>query len=249
MRKDEIRRMVWELMLKEGVALPPLPPFGRIPNFKGADLAARKLSELEEWRRAKVVKINPDSPQRPVRIKALSEDKVLLMPTPRIRSGFILLDPSTIPKSAISEASTIRGAFRWGRVLKDVDSLIEEVRKVDLIVEGSVAVDVYGNRLGKGEGYGELEYAILLELGIIDRNVPIVTTVHDIQVLSHPIPRDPYDIPVDIIVTPTKVIRVRRRGSRPKGLILELLPEHKVREIPILREVVERIITKRRGSL
>jgi 5-formyltetrahydrofolate cyclo-ligase len=34
------------------------------------------------------------------------------MPTPRIRNGFLLLDPAKIPRRYLIEASTISGAFR-----------------------------------------------------------------------------------------------------------------------------------------
>ena len=237
--KAKLRREVWDELLKAGAALPPLPPHGRIPNFKGAERAAELLASLPEWRNARVVKVNPDSPQRWVRLRALLEGKTLLMPTPRLREGFILLDPRRIPRRLFDKASTIRGAFEVGVKLPTIESLLSNIRRVDLIVEGSVVVNEWGERLGKGEGYGELEYAILLELGIIEPEVVIATTVHDLQVTSRRIPQDPYDVPVDIIVTPTRVIRVERRESRPPGILWELLSEDKLREIPILSQLRE----------
>jgi 5-formyltetrahydrofolate cyclo-ligase len=51
-----------------------------------------------------------------------------------------------------SFASTIRGAFQYG---KNVDA--QDIPKPDLIVEGSVGVDMRGHRLGKGHGYGNVE--------------------------------------------------------------------------------------------
>jgi 5-formyltetrahydrofolate cyclo-ligase len=47
-------------------------------------------------------------------------------------------------------------------------------------------------------------------------------------------------VPVDIIVTPTRVIRVRDRRPRPDGIIYELLSHKKVEEIPMLREIIKR---------
>jgi len=237
--KDRIRREVWDAMVRLGVWLPP-PPHGRIPNFKGADRAAERIASLREWREARLVKVNPDSPQRWVRLAALREGKTLLMPTPRLRNGFILLDPADIPESMYREASTIRGAFRLGQPLPRVRDLLERVDRVDFIVEGSVAVNRWGERLGKGEGYGELEYAILLEVGLIDPEVGIATSVHDVQVLDRRLPQDPYDVPVDYIATPTRLIRVEERPPRPPGILWELLPEEKVREIPILQELKAR---------
>ena len=224
-------------MLKEKVGLPPFPPHWRIPNFKGARKAASMLSTLPEWLNSSVLKINPDSPQKTVRHLALLHGKDVVMPTPRIKNGFLLLIPREIPEKFIKEASTIKGAFKWGMHLYTVESIKQKVPRIDMIVEGSVAVDYHGNRLGKGEGYGELEFAILREAGVLEDNVPIATTVHDIQVLSNSIPRDEFDVPLDIIVTPTRIIRVKNRDKRPTEIIWPKLSKQKINSIPILHEL------------
>ena len=82
--KDEIRRWIWKIMEERKIARFP-GAFGRIPNFTGAEKACRKLDNISAWRKAKVVKINPDSPQKEARYMALSEGKTLIMPTPRLR--------------------------------------------------------------------------------------------------------------------------------------------------------------------
>ena len=229
--KDRIRKKIWDEMLRRGIAKPPLPPHNRIPNFTGAEKASELLTNLREWKESEVVKINPDSPQKPVRLKALKSGKILIMPTPRIKEGFLLLDPRRI--SDYGRASTIRGAFEYGRKISLDD--LEDLR-VDFIVEGSVAVNIFGERLGKGKGYGELEFAVLLEIGAVDRNVPIATTVHEIQVLNERLPQNPYDVPVDYIVTPRKILRAER-GERPAGILWDLLDEKKLKEIGILQEL------------
>ncbi|MEM4713656.1 MAG: 5-formyltetrahydrofolate cyclo-ligase, partial [Candidatus Bathyarchaeia archaeon] len=81
-------------MEKSRVAAFPVPCWGRIPNFIGADVAADKLRQLEEWKRARVVFVNPDSPQRKVRENALMDGKILIMASPRLERGFILIDPA-----------------------------------------------------------------------------------------------------------------------------------------------------------
>jgi len=190
-------------MEEKGIASFPRPVFRRIPNFVGAEKAAQKLKELPEYNTAKVVFCNPDSPQRPVREMTLRNGKILVMATPRMRKGFLLLDPKVIPQNRIFEASTIRGAFKHGSLAKP-----SEV-KVDLFVAGSVAVSPNGGRLGKGTGYSDQEYAILKDSGSLAPETPVVTTVHDAQIVEK-IPRDEWDVPVDVIVTPTKVIRIRK---------------------------------------
>ena len=74
-----------------------------------------------------------------------------MMATPRLREGFLLLDPHNIPSNHMSEASTIHGAFKYGRSVKPNET------KIDLFVAGSVAVAPDGGRLGKGTGYSDQE--------------------------------------------------------------------------------------------
>jgi 5-formyltetrahydrofolate cyclo-ligase len=197
-KKQLLRETVWSEMEKLGIAVFPLPCKGRIPNFVGADVAAEKLRQLEEWKRAKVIFVNPDSPQRKVRENALKDGKILVMASPRLEKGFILLNPASV-KGKESFASTIRGAFKFGVTTQSFP-------KPDLIVEGSVAVDLSGHRLGKGHGYGDVEIALLKKkFG----EIPIATTVHDIQVVES-VPFEEKDEKVSIIVTPTKIFRVTR---------------------------------------
>ena len=228
--KDRIRIEVYKRLEEAGVARPPMPIRGRIPNFAGAEKAAERLLELDGFLDSKVVKVNPDSPQRPVRYLALRMGKKVVMPTPRIKKGFLLLDPNSIRN--LSFASTIKGAFRSGRIVE-----VEELPHIDFIVEGSVAVSPDGMRLGKGEGYAELEYAILLEAGKIEYDVEIASTVHELQIVDS-LPREDYDVSIDYIVTPMRIIRC---GSffRPKGILWDRLDEEKIMEIPILRRLWE----------
>ncbi|MEM1550861.1 MAG: 5-formyltetrahydrofolate cyclo-ligase, partial [Candidatus Bathyarchaeia archaeon] len=213
--KREIRRKVWDLMEKTNVARFPRPVYGRIPNFVGAEVAAKRLSEQEEFKRAKVVKVNPDSPQKDVRYLTLLSGKVLLMPTPRLKSSFLLLNPSKIPRRAYDEASTIHGAVKYGESCG-----LRDIPKVDLFIAGSVAVSKDGVRVGKGGGYSEIEYGVLREVGAVGDDTAIFTTVHDIQVVDF-VPREPYDLVVNAIITPTRIIRIGSVGERPKGIIWE----------------------------
>jgi hypothetical protein len=107
---------------------------GRIPNVKGADAAAERLASTPEFQSARVVKVNPDAPQRGVRFRALKAGRLLLMPTPRLREGFLLLDPATIPPNRLFAASSISGAFSLARPVG-----LNELPRIDLLVFGSVA--------------------------------------------------------------------------------------------------------------
>jgi 5-formyltetrahydrofolate cyclo-ligase len=234
--KDQIREKVWKLLKKHKVARFPGAE-GRIPNFIGAEACARPLAETSYWRAAKVLKINPDSPQRAVRQRALAEGKIIYMPVPRLRSDqpFIELDPKKL-KCSPYVASSIKGAGQHGRPVK-----LEEVRKIDLVVCGSVAVNHRGARVGKGGGYSDLEFALLTEQKKIGANTPIITSVHPLQIVEHEIPMTEHDIPLSAIVTPTEVIETRASFPRPKGIYWNLLPPEKIADIPVLEARKKRI--------
>jgi 5-formyltetrahydrofolate cyclo-ligase len=203
MTKEDIRMKIWRLMEEKGITTFPKPIFHRIPNFIGAEKAAQKLRELPEYKVAKVVFCNPDSPQRPVRELALKDGKIVVMATPQLEKGFLLLDPKTISTNQVFEASTIHGAFKYGSSIEPSDV------KINLFVAGSVAVSLDGGRLGKGKGYSDQEYAILKNADSLSSKTVIVTTVHDIQIIEE-IPRDEWDVPVDVIITPSKIMRIRK---------------------------------------
>ena len=232
--KGEIRERVWRTLEKEKVALFP-GARGRIPNFKGAERAARLLLTLPEWQRAEHIKANPDSPQKPVRYLALSSGKTIYMAVPRLREKkcFVKLDPSKISPQKFHEASSIKGAFRYGIPVHP-----KEVCQIDLIVAGSVAADKKGGRIGKGGGYSDLEYGIGREFGFVKEDVVIVTTVHPLQIMDGDLPETDHDFRIDFIVTPEEIIPTRREGGRPEGIIKEHLTEDKISAIPILKELV-----------
>ena len=180
--KCAARQWVWDRLGAEGVARFPFPPHGRIPNFAGAEAAAARLLEIEPWKSAAAIKVNPDSPQRPLRAEALRRGITVFVPTPRLRGGFKKLDPRRIPPDRINEAASLWRSDRWSEEVALVD-----MPGLDAIVCGSVAVTRDGRRCGKGEGYSDLEFAILRELG--QPPVPVATTVHHLQVVAS-VPRD-----------------------------------------------------------
>ncbi|XP_058084286.1 5-formyltetrahydrofolate cyclo-ligase-like protein COG0212 isoform X2 [Magnolia sinica] len=168
-----IRKRVWDLMEGLNIAQNPRPVHHRIPNFVGAAAAAKMLGGLEAFHAANCVKVNPDSPQKQVRFLTLSGGKQLLTPQPRLRTGFFsVLDSQMLSPGIINEACTSAGVAKYGRPIG-----LDEKIKVDLIVIGSVAVDPKtGARLGKGEGFAELEYGMLRYMGAIDDTTLVVTS-------------------------------------------------------------------------
>ncbi|MEM4183756.1 MAG: 5-formyltetrahydrofolate cyclo-ligase [Candidatus Caldarchaeum sp.] len=230
--KQKIRHEIWNLLEQRQVALFPKPVIGRIPNFKGAVEAAKKLRASRQFAQASIVKVNPDSPQKAVRENVLQDGKTLIMPTPRIKHGFLMVKPGKLSHLQIAEAATIAGAFKHGEKIHPRD-----LPTIDLMVVGSVAVSPNGWRIGKGEGYSEIEFAILKTFGKITDETPIWTTVHDLQIVQE-IPFMPYDVPVDRIFTNTKIINCPR-NSKPYGILWQCLTKEKIESIPLLEELME----------
>ncbi len=235
--KNEIREKVWSRLQEKEVARFP-GAARRIPNFVGAEACAGVLSRMQFWQNARVLKANPDSPQRAIRQKALEEGKIIYMAVPRLRSDnpFIELDPRNL-KCSPFVASSIKGAATYGRPVT-----LEEVRKIDLIICGSVAVNRQGVRVGKGGGYSDLEFALLTEKEKIARHTPIVTSVHPLQILPEEIPMTAHDIPLSAIITPNEIIEIASTLPRPKGIYWDLLPPEKIASIPVLRDRKKKLI-------
>ena len=92
-------------------------------------------------------------------------------------------------------------------------------------------------RLGKGGGFADLEYALASAAGLIGPGTLVVTTVHELQVRpAGAIPVTGHDIPVDLVVTPERIIDCRPgRGARPAAAICwPELTEDKIAAIPLL---------------
>jgi 5-formyltetrahydrofolate cyclo-ligase len=231
--KDDVRKEVWKAMDRAGVSRFPGAE-GRIPNFAGAKLAAEKLAGQRLWKRARVIKANPDSPQTYARRIALEEGKVVVMAVPRLRDPhpFRVLDPKKLSKRAVKEAATIKGALKHGRV-----TALDELPEIDFVLCGSVAVNLSGARVGKGGGYSDLEYGVLIDAGKIDSHTTVATTVHPTQVLRRHLPMTSHDLPVDMIATPRAVIEVERQYERPRGILWDHLQPPQIREIPILERM------------
>ena len=54
--------------------------------------------------------------------------------------------------------------------------------RVDLVVIGSVVVSTRGFRIGKGEGFADMEWAMMAASGAVGPDTVVVTVVHDEQV-------------------------------------------------------------------
>ncbi len=205
LEKEQLRNEIWSLLEQKNVAIFPLPVRGRIPNFVGSDKAASLVRTLPEWKKARAIFANPDYAQKKIREFALKEGKILIMASPRLKHGFMRIDPQNV-EGKEDVASSIKGAFKYGKPVEyPATGGIREMPRPDLIITSCVAVDRSGWRLGKGGGYGDIEVKkIKDEFG----EIPVVTTIHPLQMVEF-VPHVDHDARVDLIITPERIYRIR----------------------------------------
>ncbi|NWT93384.1 MTHSD protein, partial [Urocynchramus pylzowi] len=232
--KWAIREKVWEHLEASGLAEFPRPVRGRIPNFKGSLQACCSLRELGVFGRAREVKVDPDKPLEGARLAALQARKTLLVPTPRLRTGLFnrIVPPPGATKEMLRRCATSQGVKDYS-----VPVGLDGKAQVDLVVVGSVAVSEKGWRIGKGEGYADMEYAMMVSMGAVQEDTPVVTIVHDCQVLdiAEELLGD-HDLTVDYILTPTRTIQTNCKRPKPQGIMW-----HKASSILINSEMLGRI--------
>uniref|UniRef100_A0A8B9VFQ9 Methenyltetrahydrofolate synthase domain-containing protein n=1 Tax=Anas zonorhyncha TaxID=75864 RepID=A0A8B9VFQ9_9AVES len=217
------------LMLRQGFWL------YRSSKLPGSHQACCSIKELDAFSRASVIKVDPDKPLEGVRLAALQARKTLLVPTPRLRSGLFnrIVPPAGATKEILRICSTSRGIKEYS-VPVGLDGKV----RVDLVVVGSVAVSEKGWRIGKGEGYADMEYAMMVSMGAVKEETPVVTIVHDCQVLdiSEEL-LDDHDLTVDYILTPTRTIKTNCKRPKPQGIIWHKVSYEMLAKIPILKSL------------
>ena len=204
-RKNILREQVWQAV--DAFVTGPKPVKGRIPNFNGAKEAARNLTTTKEFKRAKVIKVHPSLNATSLREYVLRSGKILLVPPlPGHDFLYYRVNPEDVRNEKYNWAAQKRGFNRIGICLQ-----LKDIPKIDLFVTAATVVSAEGCRAGKGKGYGEVEWAICHEIGLVDASTPVATLVHDVQVVDSTKftvdMMECHDLPVDIIATPTKLIR------------------------------------------
>ncbi|KKB09636.1 5-formyltetrahydrofolate cyclo-ligase [Devosia chinhatensis] len=243
--KDIIRHDIWAQLEAEGINVGPA--WSMIPNFAGADLAAWHLAQTPQWKAAKTGKTNPDHAQTPIRIRALYEGKIVYTPVPYLTKDFpyLKLDPVRLQASGISFelAATPQGFLEHGEKLE-----FEQVQRLDFCVVGSVAVSRAGGRTGKGAGFADLETAIFRELGVVDAQTPMATTVHSLQLVKdRHIVIEPHDSPLDFVATQSELIVTGNAMPRPMGVDWSKVRLDQFDTIPFLARLRDRMLARRAG--
>lgn len=236
--KDRLRNAVWDALLERRLNVGPVR--SAIPNFAGADEAARLLAGMPAWEAARIVKCNPDPPQIPVRLRALYDGKLVYTPVPELTKDFpfLLLDPAVLRAKGVSFelAATSQGAMEHGQRVN-----FEEMEPMDIVVVGCVGVTRQGGRTGKGAGFADLELGIFREVGTVTDATPICTTVHSVQVMpDDAVVMQPHDSALNWIATERELIETRTPYPQPRGVAWEFVQQDQLDTIPFLKRIRDR---------
>uniref|UniRef100_A0A182KGP2 5-formyltetrahydrofolate cyclo-ligase n=1 Tax=Anopheles christyi TaxID=43041 RepID=A0A182KGP2_9DIPT len=216
----------------------------KIPLFPEAEQTAERLAETPEFKQAKNIKVNIDMAQEAVKLQVLKANKTLFV-APSQKSDYLYAKiklPSSVEEVPLVQQRRIVKMLAGEDTYEELG--IDQTEPLDMVVVGCVAVSERGQRIGKGNGYVDLEIAILVNLGVITPKTVIATTVADEQVYSE-LQADlfqNYDFTVDLIVTPTRVIRVNPRPEpRAVGVQWGLLSSRRLDVVRVLKKLKERL--------
>ena len=137
------------------------------PEFRRRRRRRRKrLAGLDAWKRARVVKCNPDPPQIPVRLRALYDGKLLFSPVPYLTKGFpyLRIDPDKLAAKGVDfeTAATAQGFVQHGEPVgfEDMPSSSISASSAASRCRGAAGAPA------RARGFADLEHGIFRELGL-----------------------------------------------------------------------------------
>jgi 5-formyltetrahydrofolate cyclo-ligase len=210
-----------------------------IPDFLGSEAAAGRLASERCYQNARYVFATPDNALISFRWRAIVDGKILVVPTYGLSRGFLVLNPQDVIAGHERYASWLDGVEYFGRVERLAD--LERQGPLDLVVTGASALNKDGLRFGMGHQYLDIEWGVLSEIGVFQEAMPVAAMVHDVQYTEEVLPIGPQEILANIIVTPTRTLRIDPRTPRPDRLDCTWVDQDML-ETPPLQEIRERRI-------
>eukprot|EP00440_Ansanella_granifera_P020740 gb/GFBE01022519.1/.p1 GENE.gb/GFBE01022519.1/~~gb/GFBE01022519.1/.p1 ORF type:complete len:178 (+),score=45.41 gb/GFBE01022519.1/:1-534(+) len=141
----------------------------------------------------------------------MSSDRPLVFLTPDASVSSIAQQLASHQTDFFMASGGLQRGFLDGRSQEELQ--LERLKSfaqqglLEAVVTGVTAVSDKGVRLGKGQGYFDIEWALLCSLGLANSTTDIIAVAHDCQVFSSVLPTSEHDALVDLIVTPTRIIR------------------------------------------
>ena len=215
------------------------------PDFPGSEIFPEKLKELPFYEGSNPVYITPDNCFDHVKTQYIHEQRPLLAPI-HIALGFHWFPAGSIAPEDEKLAGTIDGGLRLGQLV-DLE-FVRTLPRPDYCVTGAGVVSREGVRWGKGHGYGDISWAILSEIGLVDDSTPIVVCTHDFAVVDEDIPASPTDISPDWIITPTQTIELARKTPKPTRIDWDRLTPEFAQELDVVLTQLKELQRNQHGA-
>jgi len=190
---------------------------GRIPVEKSRAAGESMLSLISAeafWREARSVFCflgmtgEPDT--APFILRALNEGKSVLVPRTgknRLMETVPVVNGPDGPSIPFDRDSLSRIIAEWPlsyNIPEPPTSIpAEDPSSLDLVIVPSVAIDLWGCRLGHGAGYYD---RFISGFQAAKKRPLLVATQFEELLMSEPLPREPYDMLVDMIVTENRIL-------------------------------------------
>lgn len=182
------------------------------PDFPGSEVFPRVIQSLPFYKGEGPVYITPDNCSDHLRSHFI-EQRRPLMSIVHIALGYHYFPPGCVPAGQERLAGTLDGGLIYGANV-DLDYL-RRLPRPDFYVTGCGAINRKGARWGKGHGYGDVQWAIFTEAGLVDQSTPVIVCTHDYCLVDEEIPMSGTDLTADWIITPTQVVEVKKPLPKP----------------------------------
>ncbi|MCJ8140644.1 5-formyltetrahydrofolate cyclo-ligase [Falsirhodobacter halotolerans] len=201
-----------------------------VPDFDGSDAATDRVALPDG-----LVFVTPDNAMLTLRARLIAQRRRFVIASYNLRRGFLLVDPAFMPALAPDDLATLDVMERHARPL-DLAAL-SALGPIGLVATGASAVSMDGVRFGRGHTFLDLEWGIFAHLGMVGDGTKIVAITHDVQLADDLLNVTDHELPVDLIATPTRLVRVPRKGRRPRGVRWNDVGPDLIATIPPLAEL------------
>ncbi len=196
--------------------------------------AAERLRRIDSYRTARTVLAPPVASLFQVRLNVLTDRKRLVMPSPGLQKGFLLVDPGRVPLKDRIQAvqpgprNSYAAKIPYASVKGPSGDAPARTTAINMIITEAVAVGMDGSCLGDGQGHLDLQYAILGTLGWVDERVQIAALVEECRVRES-VPMEPTDVGIHWIVTPERVLRTSCTALPSTGIVWSMLTRKQIK--------------------
>ncbi|HIJ77784.1 MAG: 5-formyltetrahydrofolate cyclo-ligase [Desulfobulbaceae bacterium] len=195
--------------------------------FPAGGKLAEQIRRLAGYKEARCLFVSPAALLDQVRINALNDGKILIMPAPGLKEGFYRIKPYSIAFKDLKFAVTYKGLAQFGEHL-----LFEEMAglAIDLFFTEILYVDPFGVFLGNGQGFFDLSVALLSELGGVADNARAYAVGVGEQLLVERLKHDCWDVPVNGLVSADGVTEFGQ-GRLAAAVYWPVLTERSIKKI------------------